>query len=87
MASLLSNNFTELQSAGLVDFDADVFLLILMQAGFTFDRAAHDEYADVSAFELPTLYGYTVGGITLAGVATVRSDILNATLITWNNGT
>lgn len=85
MASQISNNFTELVSAGTPDFDNDVFKIILMQPGFTFSRAAHDEYADLSAFELPTAYGYTVGGEILAGVSTTRSDVLNATLVEWNN--
>lgn len=85
MASLVSNNFTELMSAGNIDFDNDIFNLILMQPGFTFSRAAHNEYADLSAFELPTAYGYTIGGQVLAGVTTTRSDILNATLVEWNN--
>lgn len=85
MASLVSNNILELMSAGSVDFDNDAFFIILMQAGFTFDRDNHDEYGDVSASELPTAYGYTVGGQALAGVATTRDDALNSLLVTWNN--
>lgn len=85
MASQISNNFTELASAGTPDFDNDIFNIILMEPGFTFSRASHDEYADVSAFELPTALGYTAGGEVLAGVATTRSDVLNATTVTWNN--
>lgn len=85
MASLVSNNILELISGGNVDFDNDTFKIILMQAGFVFDRDNHDEYADVSASELPSLYGYTQNNYTLAGVSTDRDDILNALLVTWNN--
>jgi len=85
MASQISNNWTELMSAGAPDFDNDAFQIILMEEGFTFNRATHDEYVDVSGNELPTANGYTAGGETLAGVATTRSDVLNATLVTWDN--
>lgn len=85
MASLVSNNILELIASKQVDFDNDVFKMILMQSGFTFDRDNHDEYGDVSASELPTAYGYTVGGVTLTGIATTRDDTLNALLASWDN--
>ena len=56
-----------------------------MEPGFSFSRAAHEEYADISAFELPTAFGYTVGGIVLAGLAIVNDAVLAAGVITWNN--
>jgi len=85
MASLVSNNILELISGADVDFDAVTFNIILMAPGFTFNRVNHDEYLDLSVSELPTAYGYTIGGVVLAGVATTRSDLLNALLVTWNN--
>ena len=56
-----------------------------MEPGFAFSRSAHELYADVSAFELPTAYGYTAGGSNLAGVAIVNDAVLAAAVISWNN--
>lgn len=85
MASLLSNEFLAELLAGNVDFDADTFKIILMASGFTYDRDNHGEYADVSANELGTAYGYTVGGAILSGVAVAQDDAANAGEVTWNN--
>lgn len=85
MATIPSNEFKDLSFRKVIDFANDVFKGILMEAGFAFDRAAHDKYADILANELPTLYGYTIGGITLAGVAITRNDTTNLVTVTWNN--
>lgn len=85
MASQTANNFKELLAYGIVDFNADAFRIILMEPGFAFSRAAHEIYADVSVFELPTAYGYTIGGQLLAGVAIVNDAVLAATTISWSN--
>ena len=85
MASQVANNWKELSAYGTHDFSSDAFYIILMEPGFTFDRANHEEYADVQAFELPTLGGYTAGGQLLAGVVITNDAVLAATIITWNN--
>lgn len=85
MANAASNNLTELISEGTINFDSDVFKIILMSSGFVYNRVTHDDYSDVSANELPTANGYTAGGATLAGVAVTRDNINNWTLISWNN--
>ena len=85
MASQVANNWKETSVYGTNNFNADVFNIILMQVGFAFDRAAHEVYADVLASELPTAFGYTIGGIVLAGVAIVNDAVLAAAIVTWNN--
>ena len=85
MASQVANNWKETSAYGTHNFSSDVFRIICMEPGFAFSRSAHEVYADVLAFELPTLYGYTVGGSILAGVAIVNDAVLAAAIITWNN--
>lgn len=85
MAGTIANNFKVLIANGSVDFDGDTFKAIAMQYGFVFSRTTHDLYADVSAYELSTGYGYTAGGVTLTGVAITQNDTDGTSDITWNN--
>ena len=87
MTTQLSNQIRLITATKLVDYANDVFKMILMDTGFTFDPVAHDTYADVSASELATGNGYTAGGATMSGVAVARNDSTNVTEITWNNVT
>lgn len=87
MATTLSNNFVYLILKKEIDFDADTFKIILMASGFVYNKTTHDEYADVSAYELGTANGYTAGGATLTGVAVARDDTDGAGEVTWNNAT
>jgi hypothetical protein len=85
MATLPSNNLKYMLMTAGIDFGADTFKIILMKAGFAFNRATHDTYSDVSTDELATGGGYTVGGQTLAGGTLTRDDGANVTVATWNN--
>lgn len=87
MASKLANNFLEQILKKEIDFDADTFKIILVAAGYVFNRVTHVAYSDVSASELTTQYGYIAGGATLAGVTVEQNDTLNAGTVTWNNVT
>ena len=84
MASLVANNWKELLLIG-TPVIGDAYTIILMEPGFSFSRAAHEEYADVIASELPTAFGYTAGGEVLAGIAVINDAILSAGVMTWNN--
>lgn len=64
---------------------ADVFKIILMQAGFIFDKDTHHCYADVIASEVVTGNGYTTGGATLTGIGCVVNDTLDRSETTWSN--
>lgn len=68
-----------------IDFANDVFKIILMATGFTFNKDTHHGYADVSASELANGNGYSTGGNTLAGVAVTEDDTDNRTEVTWDN--
>ena len=85
MAGTIANNFRVLIAQGAVDFDADTFKAIAMVEGFVFNPATHDLYADVSASEQTTGYGYTTGGVTLTGVSIAQNDTDARADITWNN--
>jgi len=85
MSSEIANNWKETSAYGTHNFSSDAFKIILMEPGFSFSRSAHEVYADVSAFELPTAYGYTAGGQALAGVAITNDAVLAAAIISWNN--
>jgi predicted porin len=85
MASEVANNFRVELASGNIDFSSDTFKIILMGTGFVFDPDTHDLYADVSASELSTAYGYTAGGATLGGVAVTQNDVDDQVDITWNN--
>lgn len=85
MASQVANNWKETSVYGTHNFNTDAFKIILMEPGFSFDRANHEIYADVSAFELPTAFGYTAGGQALAGVSIVNDAVLAAAIVSWNN--
>ena len=85
MASAIANNWKELLAGGVPNYSSDTFKGILMQPGFTFDKDNHEEYADISAQECPTLYGYTVGGQAMSGVSVTNDPVLDRTRIEWNN--
>ena len=85
MAGIIANNFRVLIAQGAVDFDANTFKAIAMKEGFVFNPATHDLYADVSASEQGTGYGYTAGGVTLTGVSIAQNDTDARADITWNN--
>jgi hypothetical protein len=61
------------------------FKMLLMNSSFVFSRASHKLYADVSANELTTANGYTVGGLTLSGIAVSQDDTNNRGKMAWSN--
>lgn len=85
MSSTLANNFLEQLFKKVMDFENDTFKIILMASGYAFNRESHVNYADVSASELATAYGYTAGGATLSGVVVAQDDIGNAGTVEWSN--
>ena len=85
MSNEASNKLKHLMASADNDFSTNVYKMILMQSGFTFDIANHDDYADVLASELPNGNGYTTGGVVLAGIVITRNDVDDRIEITWTN--
>jgi hypothetical protein len=87
MASTVSNKVKFLLASKIIDFANDSFKIILMKSGFTFNTDTHHGYADVSANELGTAYGYTINTKTLSGVAVTEDDTDDRAEITWSSAT
>jgi hypothetical protein len=87
MATINSNYFRYLLAKKVVDFANDSFKIILMADGFVFNPVTHAKYADISASELATAYGYTITTKVLTGVTVVQDNVNNVCNITWNNVT
>jgi len=85
MATKVCQNFLYLALKGDVDLDTNSLIWILMDTGFTFDRANHHEYADVSASELGAGNGYLQKTKAAAGVSITRNDTLYKVTVTWTN--
>jgi len=85
MASTLSNKIKFLLASKAIDFANDSFKIILMTTGFVFDQDAHEKYADISASELATGYGYTQNTKVLANVSVTEDDTNDRCSITWDN--
>jgi hypothetical protein len=85
MANYTSDLFKYKLLTALVNFTSNVFKARLMTTGFAFNRATHQKWADCSASELTSAYGYTTGGVTLAGVAVTENTSTHKCTVTWSN--
>ena len=79
------SEFFYLMAKGSVDLDTDTLKIILMDTGFTYARATHHLYADVSADELGAGNGYLQKTEAMAGISISRNDTLYKVTITWTN--
>jgi len=82
-----SNHYKYQLATKKIDFQNDVFKMILMDTDFTFDKDAHATLADVTANQIATGNGYTQNNITLAGVSISEDDTNDRFYATWNNVT
>lgn len=87
MASTVSNKVKYLLATKVIDFANDSFKIILMASGFVFNKDTHHGYADVSASELATGFGYTRNTKILTGVAVTEDDTDDRCEVTWANST
>lgn len=82
-----SNHFKYMQTTKEINFGADVFKIILMDATFAFDPDTHATLADVTSHQLATANGYTQNDKTLAGVTVTEDDTNDRASVTWTNVT
>jgi len=87
IVATVSNHFKYQQSVKEIDFENDVFKIILLNTTFSFDPDTHATLADVTASQLATGNGYTQNDKVLAGVTVIEDDTNNRCGITWTNAT
>jgi hypothetical protein len=83
MASTVSNKLKFTMATKM--FATDSFKVILMASGFVFNADTHHGYADVSASELATGYGYTRNTKTLGAATVTEDDTNDRCSVTWAN--
>jgi len=77
------NHYKYLLKTKQIDESSDTYKIILMESGFTFDKDAHAELADVTADQLATGYGYTQNSKTLTGVSITENDTTDKAETRW----
>lgn len=87
ISSTASNHYKFQLASGNVDFDADVFKVILMNTTFAFDKDAHATLSDVTSDQLATGGGYTQDSKTLANVSITEDDTNDKASVTWDDVT
>jgi hypothetical protein len=85
MANVISSKFKQMLLKNQVAVLSDTFKIILMQPGFVFNNTTQFAYANVSASELATAYGYIAGGIVLTGVSLVENASTGIVTLSWVN--
>jgi len=81
-----SELYLEERNRGEHDLESNTLTAILMDTAFTFDPATHLTYADISANEIATGFGYTqkTKDLTTVAVANVAGEIITtADDISW----
>jgi hypothetical protein len=85
VVSTLSNHFKYQLLSGNIDFDDDVFKIILMNTTFAFDKDADATLADVTSDQLDTGNGYTKNDKVLANVSVTEDDVNDMATVTWDS--
>jgi len=87
VTATVSNHFKFQLASGNIDFDSDLFKVILMNTTFSFDKDVHATLANVTADQLSTGNGYTQNDKTLTGVSVTEDDGNDKAAVTWDNAT
>lgn len=84
----VSNEFKYEMGIESIDLSSDTCKVILMASGFTYDPDSHGTYGDVSASEITSAGGYTVGGYNLTvDSAWAQNNTDDTAEITWDDKT
>jgi len=73
MANVIANGFKQYIADGTINLGTDTIYAALFANGFTFDKDAHDTWADISGSEISG-DGYPAGGVELTGKAVSHND-------------
>lgn len=84
VTATVANKIKYLLATKQIDFANDVFKIILMASGYTFDKDADHHYSDVSASEVANGNGYSTGGVTMSGVSVTEDDANDRTTVAWS---
>lgn len=87
VTATVSNHFKFQLASGNIDFDSNVYKVILMNTTFAFDKDADATLADVTADQLSTGNGYTQDTKVLTGVSVTEDDTNDKATVTWDNAT
>lgn len=83
----LSNHFKFQLASGNIDFDSDIFKVILMNTTFVFDKDACATLSDVTADQLSTGNGYNQDDEILANVSVTENDTDDRCDVIWDDVT
>jgi hypothetical protein len=83
------NHAKEIILLGDIHFDSDIFKIVLLGSGYSFNVDGNNGYANVSAEEI-TASGYAAGGETLTGLTVTQNDTgdyakWDAADVTWSS--
>jgi hypothetical protein len=86
VTSTVSNHYLYKLQQGAIDLVNDTVKLALMDDTFSFDRDAHDTWADVSGSEITHENGYS-GPVTLANAAATEDDSNDKSTVSFDDVT
>jgi len=81
----VSNHFKQQLNLGEIDFDSNVYKVILMDDSFTFDPDTDSTLSGVTSSQLATQGGYTQDDKTLSNVSVTENDTTNKSEVTWDD--
>lgn len=87
VTATVPNKYKYLLKTKQIDESSDVYKMILMQSGFSFDKDAHQFLADISASELTTGNGYTQQNKVLSGVTLTQDNATDKAKTVWGDVT
>lgn len=82
--TIVSDHFVYLLGTGGINFESDIFKIILLEQSFVFDKASHSTLADVTDYQLITGNGYVENSKQLTGVIVTESHEVGGIQVVWD---